>query len=375
MKRTLAALLAALLCAGCLSACAGESADGPEATSTPQPDAAPETLVAYEVPQDINPYTGLPRGEDYPLGQRGVAVMINNVRAAWPQSGLNSADLMYEIVTESGITRLMAVYRDYAAMPTVGPIRSARDQHVQLMLPLQTLYAHIGTSNIAAEYLSRYKYTDAKSIDGKYRNYYWIDAERRKTKGQEHCVYTNGETFSAAVQQYGLQAGTGSEPPPVFDFVRYDQPARQLAGGQAQEVYVRFSSYADATFRYDAQQDRYYKWQYEQPQLDQADEGRQYGAENVFVLFAQIDKYPDGVLAQVRFDQQQGAGLYFNGGRYERVRWIKEDPASPLRIVGNDGKEIDVKVNPGTSYIAVVANEQLDNCRIDGLSLEEAFAR
>ncbi len=371
MKRLPARAVAALLCAALLSGCVFARTEEPQATPTPEPDAAPETLVEYDVPQDIDPYTGLARGENYPLGRRGVAVMINNVRAAWPQSGLNSADLVYEIVTESGITRLMAVYRDYAAMPVVGPIRSARDQHVQLMLPLQTLYAHIGTSYVASQYLDLYKYTETKSIDGKYRNFYWIDTERRKTKGQEHCVYTDGSTFAAAVEQFGLQASTTYEAPPVFDFVRYDQPARQLEGGEAAEVYVRFSGYADATFRYDEASGKYLKWQYDQPQTDAADGGRQYGADNVFVLFAKIDKYPDGVLAHVQFDQ--GAGLYFCDGRYERVRWIKEDPASPLRIVDNEGNEVDVKVNPGTSYIAVVADEQIENCRIDGQPLEDVF--
>ena len=375
MKRLLSGALAVLVCAGVLAGCGPAASESAAATPTPPPDAPPETRVEYEVPQDINPYTGLARGENYPLGRRGVAVMINNVRAAWPQSGINSADLVYEIVTESGITRLMAVYRDYETMPTVGPIRSARDQHVQLMLPLQTLYAHIGGSYVASQYLDLYKYTETKSIDGKYRNFYWIDAERRRTKGQEHCVYTDGAAFAAAVEQFGLQAATTYEAPPVFDFVRYDQPARQLSGGEALEVYLRFSGYADATFRYDAATGKYMKWQYDQPQTDAAAGGAQYGADNVFLLFAQIDKYPDGVLAHVRFDQGQGAGLYFNGGRYERVRWIKDDPASPLRIVDNDGNEIDVKVNPGTSYIAVVASEQIDNCRIDGLTFEEAFAR
>ncbi|EJW98482.1 hypothetical protein EVA_13411, partial [gut metagenome] len=75
----------------------------------------------------------------------------------------------------------------------------------------------------------------------------------------------------------------------------------------------------------------------------------------------------------VRFDVRQGAGLYLNGGRYERVRWIKENPASPLRIVDNGGKEMDIKVNPGTSYFAVVAEEQIKNCRIDGKTLKEAY--
>ncbi len=346
-------------------------------TAVPEPaqptPTEPAPLVKYQIFEDVNPYTGLPREQDYPAGRRGVAVMVNNVRVAWPQSGLNAADLIYEIVTESGITRLMAVYRDYEAMPTVGPLRSARDQHIQLMLPLDTLYAHIGSSAPARDFLEIYRYEDAKSIDGKYRNFYWIDAERRKTKGQEHCVYTNGETFAKAVDQYGMDTELAREPVPVFDFVRYDEPRRELRDGNASELYLRFSGYADALLTYDAESGKYLKKQYGQPQLDMADGGSQYGADNVFLLFVPIEKYPDGVLAHVRFDVGQGAGLYLNGGRYERVRWIKEDPASPLRIVDNEGHEVDVKVNPGTSYFAVVAEEQIKNCRIDGKTLKETY--
>lgn len=365
-------LVLGIACVCLLSACGGTDTDTPGG-ATPQPDVAPETLVDYQVPTDINPYTGLQKGDKYPEGVRGVAVMINNVRPAWPQSGLNSADLVYEIVTESGITRLMAVYRDYKTMPRVGPLRSARDQHVQLMLPLQTLYAHIGTSNVAQEYLELYKYVDTKSIDGKYKNFYEIDAERRKEKGQEHCVYTDGEMFAKAVKQYDLQNETTSEAPPVFDFVRYDGERRTLEGGDAGEVYLRFSGYADSLFEYDAETGKYLKTQYDMPQIDMADDGRQYGADNVFVLFANMEKYPDGMLTKVKFEEGQGAGLYFNGGRYERIRWMKDEPASMLRIVDNDGNEIDVKVNPGTSYIAVADSDYIGHCLINGQTLEEAF--
>ena len=312
------------------------------AESELQPEQPPKESFApavdFEVFDDVNPYTGLPKGDDYPEGRRGVAVMVNNVRVAWPQAGLNAADLVYEIVTESGITRLMTVYRDYESMPTVGPLRSARDQHIQLMLPLETLYAHIGSSKPARDLLEIYKYTDSKSVDGKYRNYYWIDSVRRETKGQEHCVFTNGQYFADAVEQYEMDSSIDHEPAPVFNFVRYDQPRRELSGGAANTVYLRFSGYADSLFTYDPVSGRYMKEQYGQPQTDLADEGRQYGADNVFLLFAAIDKYPDGVLSHVRFDVGQGAGLYLSGGRYERVRWMKESPSAPLRIVGNDGE-------------------------------------
>src|SRR5258708_10503791 len=41
---------------------------------------------------------------------RPIAVMVENYPAARPQSGLVDADMVYETVTEGGITRFMAVF-------------------------------------------------------------------------------------------------------------------------------------------------------------------------------------------------------------------------------------------------------------------------
>ncbi len=369
--------LAAAVALG-LSACGESTAAQPnsETVNAVQSEAAAEAQPADDdtpdfyktAPQNINPYTGLEKSETYPQGTRGVAVMINNVQAALPQSGLNAADLVYEMVTESGITRLMAVYRDYTAMPTVGPIRSARDQHVQLMLPLDCLYAHIGTSTYAAEMLNTYNYTDSRSLDGKYRNYYWIDAERRATRAQEHCVYTDGENFAEAAERYGLDTALGEEPAPVFNWLS-QQEKRELTGGPAGDIYVRFSGYAYSEFVYDEAAGTYTKYEFGAPQQDMADGGNAYTADNLFILFTDMEKYPDGVLTKV--SMENGAGLYFCGGRYEVVRWKKGRPEQPLRILDAEGHETDIAVNPGRSYIALVDADQIENMHIDRKTLEE----
>ncbi len=365
MKKLRALCLSAVLLCGLLAGCgqAAESQPLPEPAAPELPSAQP----AFFLGQDVNPYTGLPKGENYPEGRRGVAVMINNVRAALPQSGINQADVLYEMVTESGITRMMALYRDYQHLPVVGPLRSARDQHVQLMLPLDCLYAHIGTSSYAAEMLESYRYLDSKAIDGRYKTYYWVDAERRRTLGQEHCVYMNGESFTQAVEKYKLD--TASEPAPVFNFGRYDETPRVLEDGDAQSVSIRFSSYADSLFTYDQETGCYYKEEFGQPQID-ANTKEQYSADNVLLLFADIDKYPDGLLSHVNFDAQ-GAGMYFCGGRYQKIRWMKGVPNMPLRIVDQEGTETDQIINPGRTYVAVVDIDQVEHCKVNDVSLAE----
>lgn len=64
---------------------------------------------------------------------RVLAVKIDNVGAARPQTGLDSADLVYAIQVEGGLSRLMAVYDGERLPPTVGPVRSARETDLQLL--------------------------------------------------------------------------------------------------------------------------------------------------------------------------------------------------------------------------------------------------
>lgn len=64
---------------------------------------------------------------------RVLAVKIDNVGPARPQTGLNDADLVYAIEVEGGLSRLMAVFDGNHLPPIVGPVRSARETDLQLL--------------------------------------------------------------------------------------------------------------------------------------------------------------------------------------------------------------------------------------------------
>ncbi|OLZ70547.1 hypothetical protein AV521_14710 [Streptomyces sp. IMTB 2501] len=61
-----------------------------------------------------------------------LAVKIDNVPAARPQSGLGTADVVYAEQVEGGLSRLMAVYGTRLPQ-TVGPVRSARESDLELL--------------------------------------------------------------------------------------------------------------------------------------------------------------------------------------------------------------------------------------------------
>ncbi|MFG2957677.1 DUF3048 domain-containing protein [Streptomyces sp. NPDC048291] len=61
-----------------------------------------------------------------------LAVKIDNVAGARPQTGLESADVVYAEQVEGGLSRLMAVYA--TRLPeVVGPVRSARESDLELL--------------------------------------------------------------------------------------------------------------------------------------------------------------------------------------------------------------------------------------------------
>ena len=64
--------------------------------------------------------------------RRPLGIMVENSIAARPQSGLTSADVIYEAVAEGGITRFLAIFYCQDAA-YVGPVRSGRIYFIQLL--------------------------------------------------------------------------------------------------------------------------------------------------------------------------------------------------------------------------------------------------
>src|SRR5438105_14884108 len=81
--------------------------------------------------------------------RRPLGVMIENHTEARPQSGLSSADVVYEAVAEGGITRFMGVYYCKDSIKYVGPVRSARVYYIDLLSEYGSypLYTHVGGAN------------------------------------------------------------------------------------------------------------------------------------------------------------------------------------------------------------------------------------
>ncbi|MFD0258854.1 DUF3048 domain-containing protein [Kitasatospora indigofera] len=102
---------------------------GPPGTSAPPGTSSPSPGPGASGAA-VSPLTGLPGGTG-----RIIAVKIDNIVNARPQTGVNAADVVYAIEVEGGISRFLAVY-DSGHLPpgdTVGPVRSARESDLELL--------------------------------------------------------------------------------------------------------------------------------------------------------------------------------------------------------------------------------------------------
>lgn len=349
MKKMWALLLCVALGAGLLSGC-GKNEDG-TTDSQAQPQATPQPINVF----DYNPLTGLSKDKNVPDGQRPVAVMVDNLRDAWPQAGISQADVIYEMVTEGGITRLMAVYTDYRAIANVGPVRSARDQFVQFAMPMNAMLVHIGSSSYANDLLNYYRYQD---IDGYYlgTNAFSFDSARNQTRDKEHCWFTNGSLIQAGIDKVGTLQTTGTLNP-LFSFAQ--SPVSGTAA--ANQIAFRFSQYADAAFAYDPASGNYLQSQFGVPHTDGVD-GSQLSFKNVMVLVSNITLKKDGVVTE--FDLSKGDGWYFTGGTLQKITWQKGEPDAAPAFFDAAGKAL--AVNPGKSYIAVISKEAAATLTVDG---------
>ncbi|MBN2847872.1 MAG: DUF3048 domain-containing protein [Coriobacteriia bacterium] len=112
----------------------------------PWPEAGAERTVP-EPPEPVRwPLTGLEAPSAEAVTRRVISVKIENSSAARPQTNLQLADVVYESVTEGGITRFNAIF--HSQLPeVVGPVRSARLSDTYIVPQYHALFAFSGASS------------------------------------------------------------------------------------------------------------------------------------------------------------------------------------------------------------------------------------
>jgi len=330
----------------CITACSGtgdgaaETPDGQVVGSDTDAPATPPVEPEPELPKARAPLTGLPADEE--VTSRPVAVMINNYGAARPQSGLPHADMVWEVLAEGGITRLIAVFQSDEYDGAIGPIRSIRPYLIELADTYQSIIAHAGASNDAYAILQRQDkpYLDEITNAGSY-------FKRDKSRKAPHNLYSDLKSLREGAEKKGYRATVAHGGYPFME-----TPVSPLGGTDATQIEIRFmlDSYK-VSYAYDAATQLYSRSINGKPHTDLTS-GDQLTATNLVVLGTRHRVLDSEGRMEVDLTSGGPAVLYQLGKAVE-AEW--ERSADDVIRIMKDGSEL--KFAPGKTYYHIVPND------------------
>ncbi|MDD6189389.1 MAG: DUF3048 domain-containing protein [Clostridiales bacterium] len=368
MQNKFIAIMLALLMLLSMTACGGKSENvdpAPPATatpvptsaSTPTPEPTPEPApepTPYNGP--VNPLTGEPVDEDI-SGRRPIAVMLNNIREAQPQQGNSRADIIYEVIAEGGITRMLGVYQSVEGVDMIGSVRSARPYYIELALGHDAIFVHAGGSEQAYSDLSNWGVDNMDGVNGRFSysaaGVFYRDQYRMgdgKKYAYEHSLLTSGERIMTAVENYGIRAEHTADFELGLSFSDDGTPTEGVSAGT---ITVPFSNYKTGVFTYDADTGLYMVEEYGSPYID-GNDGSQVSVTNVITLQIPCKSSGDSY-GHMIVTLDSGSGWYACGGRMVPIRWEKGNRNSPFRYYNEDGSEL--QLGRGRTYVNLIPLE------------------
>ena len=343
-KHLIITLIFVLVLSCILTGCANK--EEPETTATTS------QVTTTEAPPPVyNPLTGRSGASEASKGNRPVAVMINNIKASLPQYGIYKADIIYEMLVEGGITRMMALYSDYTKVPKICSIRSCRYYFPIFAHGYDAVYFCYGSNkSLATPTLKRIgiDYFDGNEMPNS--NVFGRDSARLGKYSREHTAYVDGKNIPTLLKENSIRT-TSRYGEDFLAFNFRDENASKAAGTiDAKDVRLDYSKSYYSTFSYNAKTKTYYKTHCGSAHMDSAAD-KQLNFTNVFVLETEVKNYKGGSLMEI--DWANGEGYYISMGKAQKITWVKPTEDSNIQFFNEDGTEL--KVNTGKSYIGVIA--------------------
>jgi len=284
---------------------------------------------------------------------RSAAVVINNISDALPHYGTSQAEILYEVETESGITRMLAILDDPTELETLGPVRSTRTFFNNIAQAYDAPIFHCGGSvrgRNGYSDISSGKISDWDHVDQMYNGkYFFRDENRYYNQGYnyEHTLFATGEKLAQAMQDKEFATPTDRS----CDFGLTFAEEVALTGDAAATVTVTFRGGKTSTFTYDAEAKLYRMAQYGSDYIDAGNE-EHVSFRNVIVLFSEQRFSHDGEYSRSYYELVgTGEGKLAIDGKIVPITWSRETLESPFAYALEDGTA--VTLGTGHTYVAV----------------------
>jgi len=284
------------------------------------------------------------------MSRRPVAVMVNNHAQARPQSSLNSADIVYEALVESGITRYLAIFWSQGPKK-VGPIRSARQYHLEWLSPYDPVFIHDGCADTdnprtdACGNIYAYNIKDIATA-GSWR---WNDGVR----------YAPHNEYTSIASAWDIAENRGWDKFPTdFESWNFKNDADQDQRGDGYRYEIVFhnrlnnAGLYDVTWEYDSTTNSYKRWVGGKVDIDQ-ETNSQVTAKVVIVQETSIYSAYDDKGRIIVDTIGQGDALILMDGKEIEGSWKKNTRTDRTTFYNSNGDEI--QFNRGRIWISVIS--------------------
>lgn len=359
---------------------------GPVAKYSPPTDTNGNPLINKDVPKTEEcPTNGELLTKDHRAiweRRRPLVVMIENSTDARPQSGLTSADVVYEAVAEGGITRFATVFYCKDSDGYIGPVRSARVYFVDFTSEYgnNPLYTHVGGANCnkttgsgcsndaPADALGKITklgwagYNDLNFIPFPVM---WRDYDRLPNRATEHTVYSATKKlwdYAAAERNLTEIDKQGKKWDASFTKWKFknDKPV------ETPITKVSFGFWEGKTdfnvvWEYDATSNTFKRINGGNPHIDKNND-KQIQSKNVIVVFMNESVARDGYQGGQHLLYKtvgEGNAIVFQDGTAIKGTWRKKDGKAHIMFYDQKGNQI--ALNRGQTFIEIVPKGNVVN--------------
>ena len=295
--------------------------------------------------------------------RRPLAIMLNNLEAAQPMCGISKAEVVYECVVEGAITRLMGIFEDYDDLNKIGSVRSCRSYFVYYALEFDAIYAHYGQAAYAVELLDKPYVDNLSGLSAIGSTVFYRTTDR----SAPHNAYASAEGIKAGIEKMGYDTEYRSTFEGKFKFAKDDQETTNEGGSTA--TYVAPGYLINKPwFEYNSDDKKYYRFQYDGPQIDELD-NKQIAYDNLIFQYSAWVQLDDN--DYLSFDCHSGGKMkYFTEGKVVDGFWIRTVEGNDAenhdegvtKYYNNDGEEI--VFNQGKTWICIIQDTKGDNVEI-----------
>lgn len=292
-----------------------------------------------------------------------LAVMVENHPEARPQVGLDKASIIYEAITEGGITRFMAVYGPYDTNK-VGPVRSARTYYIDWLSEFNAFYVHVGGNLDALDKIKADNILDLDefTIGDKA---YW--REPKAGIAIEHTMYADiNKLYDIALNEKHW--------PKTSDFtaLKFKEPLEIALRGAGQKVQINFSSESyNVVWTYEPKTNTYLREMGGEIHKDRNTQ-KQLASSNIIIQEMARQEATTAINESGWKMDTIGEGKVkvFSQGKEVNGTWKKANRTSRTIFYDDKGKEIIF--TPGQFWIEIVPPDIYPDIKIENLNLPEA---